>query len=45
MNEIESRANSSRREFLKMSIATPNNFGAGMITGWGAHHVDTAHWA
>jgi myo-inositol 2-dehydrogenase/D-chiro-inositol 1-dehydrogenase len=20
-------------------------FGAGMITGWGTHHVDTAHWA
>lgn len=20
-------------------------FGAGMITGWGAHHVDCAHWA
>jgi predicted dehydrogenase len=20
-------------------------FGAGMITGWGAHHVDSAHWA
>jgi len=20
-------------------------FGAGMITGWGAHHIDTAHWA
>lgn len=19
-------------------------FGSGMITGWGAHHVDTAHW-
>ena len=20
-------------------------FGAGMITGWGAHHIDSAHWA
>lgn len=20
-------------------------FGAGMITGWGSHHIDTAHWA
>jgi len=20
-------------------------FGAGMITGWGAHHIDTTHWA
>jgi predicted dehydrogenase len=20
-------------------------FGAGMITGWGTHHIDTAHWA
>ena len=20
------------------------NYGAGMITGWGAHHIDTAHW-
>lgn len=20
------------------------NYGAGMITGWGAHHLDTAHW-
>jgi len=20
-------------------------FGSGMITGWGAHHVDSAHWA
>jgi predicted dehydrogenase len=21
-----------------------DNYGAGMITGWGAHHIDTAHW-
>src|SRR4030095_9071971 len=20
-------------------------FGAGMITGWGSHHIDSAHWA
>ena len=20
-------------------------FGAGMITGWGSHHIDCAHWA
>ena len=20
------------------------NYGSGMITGWGAHHIDTAHW-
>jgi len=22
-----------------------DQFGAGMITGWGAHHIDIAHWA
>jgi len=29
----------SRPGWLRME-----QFGAGMITGWGAHHVDTAHW-
>jgi len=30
----------SRPGWLRME-----EFGAGMITGWGAHHVDCAHWA
>lgn len=30
----------SRPGWLRME-----QFGAGMITGWGAHHVDCAHWA
>lgn len=30
---------SSRPGWLRME-----QFGAGMITGWGAHHIDTAHW-
>jgi Oxidoreductase family, NAD-binding Rossmann fold/Oxidoreductase family, C-terminal alpha/beta domain len=29
----------SRPGWLRME-----QFGAGMINGWGAHHVDTAHW-
>jgi predicted dehydrogenase len=30
---------SSRPGWLRME-----QFGAGMITGWGAHHIDIAHW-
>ncbi|HVJ03227.1 MAG TPA: Gfo/Idh/MocA family oxidoreductase [Sphingomonas sp.] len=29
----------SRPGWLRME-----QFGAGMITGWGTHHIDTAHW-
>ena len=30
--------------FRPPRLAPLEQFGAGMITGWGAHHVDTAHW-
>ena len=30
--------------FRPSRLAALEQFGAGMITGWGAHHVDTAHW-
>jgi len=42
--------------YTEMRVHSPNDigsrpgwlrceqFGAGMITGWGAHHIDTAHW-
>ena len=36
---VHPQANYSRPGWLRCE-----QFGAGMITGWGAHHVDTAHW-
>jgi myo-inositol 2-dehydrogenase / D-chiro-inositol 1-dehydrogenase len=34
-----------REDFSRPGWLRCEQFGAGMITGWGAHHVDTAHWA
>jgi predicted dehydrogenase len=39
----------SPRGILRQAYGRPGwlrleQFSAGMITGWGAHHVDTAHW-
>lgn len=33
-----------QRGFDRPGWLRMEQFGAGMITGWGAHHVDTAHW-
>jgi predicted dehydrogenase len=33
-----------RQGFDRPGWLRMEQFGAGMITGWGAHHVDTAHW-
>ncbi len=37
---VHPQADNSRPGWLRCE-----QFGAGMITGWGAHHIDTAHWA
>jgi predicted dehydrogenase len=33
-----------QKDFDRPGWLRCEQFGAGMITGWGAHHVDTAHW-
>ncbi|MEP7109157.1 MAG: Gfo/Idh/MocA family oxidoreductase [Ferruginibacter sp.] len=38
-HEASTRGIQSRPGWLRCE-----QFGAGMITGWGAHHIDTAHW-
>ncbi len=40
LQDASPRGISSRPGWLRCE-----QFGAGMITGWGAHHIDTAHWA
>ena len=37
---VHPQANYDRPGWLRCE-----QFGAGMITGWGSHHVDSAHWA
>lgn len=34
-----------QNDFSRPGWLRCEQFGAGMITGWGAHHVDCAHWA
>src|SRR5438067_1546427 len=41
------RSRSARRTIgtrCRRSRRRCEQFGAGMITGWGAHHIDIAHW-
>jgi predicted dehydrogenase len=33
-----------QRDYSRPGWLRCEQFGAGMITGWGAHHVDSAHW-
>ena len=39
LDRVMPTADFSRPGWLRLE-----QFGAGMITGWGAHHVDSAHW-
>ncbi len=38
-NRVHPREGYDRPGWLRVE-----SYGAGMITGWGSHHVDTAHW-
>ncbi|MBN2513990.1 MAG: Gfo/Idh/MocA family oxidoreductase [Sedimentisphaerales bacterium] len=33
-----------QKDFSRPGWLRCEQFGAGMITGWGSHHLDTAHW-
>lgn len=39
LDRVHPRRGYSRPGWLRL-----RQFGAGMITGWGAHHIDSAHW-
>lgn len=43
-DRVHSRDTSPRGISSRPGWLRCEQFGAGMITGWGAHHIDTAHW-
>lgn len=43
-DRVHSKDSSSRGIMSRPGWLRCEQFGAGMITGWGAHHIDTAHW-
>jgi predicted dehydrogenase len=42
---VHPQADNLRARYDRPGWLRCEQFGAGMITGWGAHHVDIAHWA
>jgi predicted dehydrogenase len=44
-DRVHSRDASTKGILSRPGWLRCEQFGAGMITGWGAHHIDTAHWA
>lgn len=44
-DRVHPQASSAQARYSRPGWLRCEQFGAGMITGWGAHHVDTAHWA
>ncbi len=44
-NRVHPQSNDMRKRYDRPGWLRCEQFGAGMITGWGAHHIDTAHWA
>jgi predicted dehydrogenase len=44
-NRVHPQSADPRRRYDRPGWLRCEQFGAGMITGWGAHHIDCAHWA
>ncbi len=44
-NRVHPQTSDPRKRYDRPGWLRCEQFGAGMITGWGVHHVDIAHWA
>jgi len=44
-NRVHPQSPDIRQRYERPGWLRCEQFGAGMITGWGAHHFDIAHWA
>jgi len=44
-NRVHPQTENIRQRYARPGWLRCEQFGAGMITGWGVHHVDIAHWA
>jgi myo-inositol 2-dehydrogenase/D-chiro-inositol 1-dehydrogenase len=44
-NRVHPQTPDIRKRYDRPGWLRCEQFGAGMITGWGAHHIDIAHWA
>lgn len=44
-DRVHPQTSDARARYNRPGWLRCEQFGAGMITGWGAHHIDTAHWA
>jgi len=44
-NRVHPQSADPRQRYQRPGWLRCEQFGAGMITGWGSHHIDIAHWA
>jgi predicted dehydrogenase len=44
-NRVHPQSDDPKKRYDRPGWLRCEQFGAGMITGWGSHHIDIAHWA